>query len=128
MLGTISEKEKPLEVELVANESATEYQTLPVSSAERYQAFSKYPYIVRDIALWTPAATNIKEVQAFIKEEAGELCIKIDLFDRFEKEGRVSLAFRLIFQSFERTLTEVGVNEIMEKVSASLKAKGFEIR
>ena len=128
MLGTISEKGKPLEVALAANESATEYQTLPVSSAERYQAFSKYPYIVRDVALWTPAGTNPDDVKESIKKEAGELCVKIDLFDTFSKEGRTSLAFRLIFQSFERTLTEVEANEIMEKIAVSLKAKGFEIR
>jgi phenylalanyl-tRNA synthetase beta subunit len=50
------------------------------------------------------------------------------LFDTFAKEGRTSLAFRLIFQSFEKTLTEADANEAMERVSAALKAKGFEIR
>jgi phenylalanyl-tRNA synthetase beta subunit len=50
------------------------------------------------------------------------------LFDTFEKEGKTSLAYRIILQSFERTLTEDEVNKIMEKVSAMLKALGFEIR
>jgi phenylalanyl-tRNA synthetase beta subunit len=52
----------------------------------------------------------------------------VRLFDTFEKEGKKSLAFRLIFQSFERTLTEVEANAAMEKVAATLKAQGFEIR
>ena len=52
----------------------------------------------------------------------------ISLFDTFSKEGRVSLAFRLIFQWFERTLTEAEANEAMQKVSEKLKAQGFEIR
>jgi phenylalanyl-tRNA synthetase beta chain len=128
MLGTISEKEKPTEMELVGQQEVTEYQNLPLSSAEKYQAFSKYPYIVRDIALWTPAGTDIESVKQTIQKEAGDLCVRLDLFDTFSKEGRVSLAFRLIFQSFERTLTEVEANGAMEKVSAALKAKGFEIR
>ena len=128
MLGTISEKEKPVEIELVGNTEPATYEQLPLSTALRYQTFSKYPYIVRDIALWTPAGTNADEVKELIQKEAGELCVKVDLFDTFSKEGRTSFAFRLIFQSFERTLTEVEANEIMEKVSAALKAKGFEIR
>lgn len=128
MLGTITEKEKAAEMELVGQQEVTEYQTLPLSTAQRYHTFSRYPYIVRDIALWTPAGTGADEVKKDIQKEAGELCVRIDLFDTFSKEGRTSLAFRLIFQSFERTLTEVEVHEIMDKVSSALKTKGFEIR
>lgn len=104
------------------------YETLSLSVGEKYQPFSKYPYIVRDIALWTPAGTVGDEVAAMIRAEAGELCARLDLFDTFEKDGKVSLAYRLIFQSFERTLTEVEVNTVMEKLSTALSAKGFEIR
>lgn len=104
------------------------YERLPLSSAMRYQPFSKFPYIVRDIALWVPADTEPESVLALIAKEAGELAVRTELFDRFEKEGRVSLAFRLVFQSFERTLTEQEVNAIMEKISAALQAQGFEIR
>ncbi len=128
MLGTISEKEKAVEMELVGQQDVADYQTLPLSTTEKYRAFSKYPYIVRDIALWTPAGTNAEEVKTTIQKEAGELCVKADLFDTFTKAGRTSLAFRLIFQSFDRTLVETEVSERMEKVSAALKAKGFEIR
>ena len=117
--------EKPL-VPIVA----TEYSNLPLSSADRYQTFSKYPYIVRDIALWVPAGVGALAVTSTIGQETKGLpiAIKFYIFDEFQKEGRTSLAFRLIFQSFDRTLTEIEVNKIMEKVSAALKAKGFEIR
>lgn len=104
------------------------YEQLPLSVSEKFQPFSKYPYIVRDIALWTPAGTLAEDVEKMIRNEAGELCVRIDLFDRFEKEGKISLAYRLIFQSFERTLTEVEANAVMEKLSTALSAKGFEIR
>jgi len=130
MVGTVSEKEKALEKPLAeyAEGVALQYQDLPLSNALRYQSFSKYPYIVRDIALWVPAGTEADEVLKIIELEAGNLCVRKELFDRFEKAERVSLAFRLIFQSFKRTLTEEEVHTIMEKISASLKAKGFEIR
>ena len=128
MVGTVTEKEKAAEKALAEDAAATSYQNLPLSTATRYQSFSKYPYIVRDIALWTPADTNAEEVLEMIKTQAGELCVKIYLFDTFTKEGRVSLAFRLIFQSFERTLTEEEVNKIMAELSGILGDKGFEIR
>lgn len=104
------------------------YQSLPLSNAERYQAFSKYPFIVRDIAMWVDANTDASKVIALIREHAGELLVRSELFDRFEKDARVSLAFRLIFQSFERTLTDEEVNVIMRKIAALLTENGYEIR
>ncbi len=128
MLGTVTEKEKATEMMLVGPEAPEAYDDLPLSVAERYKTFSKYPYIVRDIALWVPADTNADAVLENIAAEAGELCAKVRLFDTFSKEGKTSLAFRLIFQSMERTLTEAEANDAMQKVSDKLKAQGFEIR
>jgi phenylalanyl-tRNA synthetase beta subunit len=127
MVGTISEKGAAQE-NLLEPLPATQYDELPLSQTGRYQAFSRYPYIVRDVAMWTPAATDDAAVLEQIKKEAGELAVAVRLFDRFEKEGKTSLAYRIIFQSFERTLTEVEVNAIMDKVSQKLKDQGFEIR
>ncbi len=104
------------------------YEHVPLSQAVRYQSFSKYPFVLRDIALWVPVGTEPARVQAVIEKEAGGLLVHTTLFDRFEKEGKLSLAFRLVFQSFEKTLEEKEVNEVMEKISAALKAEGYEIR
>lgn len=128
MLGTVSEKEKATEMLLVGPENPEKYDDLPLSLAERYQGFSKYPYIVRDIAVWTPASTNPEGVRIEIKKAAGELCQSVRLFDTFTKEGRTSLAFRLIFQSFDKTLTEAEANDAMQKVAAACKAGGWEVR
>lgn len=127
MLGTVSEKGKAQEKPLESAEAA-HYENLPLSSATRFAPFSKYPYIVRDIAMWVPGGTNAATVLADIQKQAGELCVKASLFDTFEKGGKISLAFRLVFQSFDRTLTEVEVNKIMEKVTAACKAGGWEVR
>jgi phenylalanyl-tRNA synthetase beta chain len=132
MVGTISEKqkaeEKPLEIS-----NATEYENLPLSQTEHYQSFSKYPYIVRDVSFWLPMGNSTTEYQSFITDvfsSAGEGLMKVSSrnVDEYEKEGRKSVAFRLIFQSFERTLTDEEVNAAMEKVYAALKGKSFEIR
>lgn len=128
MIGTITEKEPATEMLLVGPENPTAYDDLPASVAERYRPYSKYPYIVRDIAAWVPAGTTERQAQELIKTEAGELLQKLYLFDVFEKGGRTSIAFRLIFQSFDRTLTEEEANEIMAHISRILGDKGFEIR
>lgn len=115
------------ELEAALSEPAQAVPSVGAPSVQ-YQPYSKYPFIVRDIAMWTPADTDAAAVLADIRNEAGELCVRGAIFDRFEKEGRVSLAFRLVFQSFEKTLTDDEVNAIMERITASLSARGFEIR
>ncbi len=128
MIGTISEKESAAEALLVGPENPTGYDDLPLSAAERYQPFSRQPYIVRDVALWVPTSTTEQQVQETIKAAAGELCQSVRLFDTFTKDSRTSLAFRLIFQSFDRTLTEAEANDAMVRVCSALGAQGFEIR
>ncbi len=129
---TADEYRKELDAELKnIPEALAEYENLPLSQTERYQPFSKYPYIVRDLAVWKPEGSygmDEDKIEEQIKAEAGELCVKISRFDRFEKEGRVSLAYRLIFQSFDRTLTDGEVNAAMECVYGKKKEQGFEIR
>ncbi len=93
-----------------------------------YKPFPVYPFITRDIALWVPEAARAEEVSDAIRAHAGALLVRLDQFDRFSKGGKVSYAFRLIFQSTERTLTDEEVNGAMEHVIAALEAKGYEVR
>jgi phenylalanyl-tRNA synthetase beta subunit len=127
LVGTISEKEQASEEELKPIE-ADHYDDLPLSAAERYQPFSKYPFISRDIAMWVPSETAEDDVQSVLAKTAGELCVRLERFDRFEKENRVSYAFRLIFQSFEKTLTDAEVQARMDAIYATATAKGWEVR
>ncbi|HUO50844.1 MAG TPA: phenylalanine--tRNA ligase subunit beta [Candidatus Paceibacterota bacterium] len=105
------------------------YDNLPVSQAVRYQPFSKYPFIVRDISMWVPDnAQSFTEVVQIFAEHAQGLLRHVDLFDQFQKGDRISYAFHLVFQSFDRTLTDAEVNAIMETISHSVTQKGFEVR
>lgn len=106
----------------------TSYQQPVFAKDIAYRPFSNYPAIARDIAMWVVAGDSEEEINSLLKEKAGPLCIRITQFDRFLKEGRVSLAFRLVFQSYEKTLTDVEVNEIMDKVYETVKTKGWEVR
>ena len=111
--------------------SAYEPLQAALSPDMHYRSLSIYPFIVRDIALFVPAAISEEEIEKLIKGEAGELVVRFSRFDKFQKPGedRVSYAYRLVFQSFDRTLTDDEVNGIMEKVTAALNAnEGWEVR
>jgi phenylalanyl-tRNA synthetase beta chain len=128
VFATASEKGTPTQKPLEPNITSSRYDDLSLSAVVRYEAFSKYPYIVRDIAMWTPAGTDASSVLNLIKENGSELLLRCEKFDEFTKGDKTSYAFRLIFQSFDKTLTDVEVNAIMEKISTTLKGRGFEIR
>ena len=93
-----------------------------------YKSFSVYPFITRDIAFWAPADIDVGFTKSNIKEQAGELLVRLDQFDRFQKEGKISLAFRLVFQSFDRTLTDEEINGFMTGISEALTKTGYEVR
>jgi phenylalanyl-tRNA synthetase beta chain len=94
-----------------------------------YKPFSIYPFMTRDIALWTPEGTDSTALCTLISKEAGPLLARIDQFDTFTKEGRTSYAYRLVFESMERTLSDEEVNPIMERITTLLNAtEGYEVR
>ena len=126
-VATVGEKEKP-EEQVVKPAAGETYSVLPISNAARYQSFSKYPFIVRDIALWVPKGAEPVEVLNVVRAAAGSLLVRSELFDTFEKGDKLSLAFRLVFQSFEKTLTDAEVNAVMEKVNEAVKKEGWEVR
>ena len=128
-VGTIAEGEETKEISLDQARVNIGKENLPVSRTLRYQPFSRYPAVTRDIALFVPGITNPDEIEKVIRENAGELLVRSGLFDKFEKEDKISYAFRLVFQSQERTLTDREVNTAMQKISSKLtENKDFEIR
>ncbi len=93
-----------------------------------YRPFSTYPFITRDIALWAPGGTEAGEIENVIQANSGDLLVRLDQFDRFEKEGRISYAFRLIFQSMDRTLTDEEMKGVMERITNGLIEKKYTVR
>lgn len=104
------------------------YQTNESYPATTYRPFSSYPAMARDIAMWVPKETSAQDIENLLKTLAGELCVRITLFDQFEKEGRVSYAYRLAFQAMDKTLTDTEINAIMDNVYNAVSERGFEVR
>ncbi len=94
-----------------------------------FKMWSLFPFIARDIAVFVSENVKSGEVLKIIKENMGDMVIRgPELFDEFKKDGKVSYAFRLVFQSYERTLTDEEINKIMEKIAEKVKTKGWQVR
>ncbi len=122
----------------------TSYEPLTQTPlSHTYKTISPYPFITRDIAMWVSDNSTWESIRTLCAEVGNALVVRIDLFDTFSKEidptplgssaGQVlvkktSYAFRLVFQSFEKTLTDEEVNGMMEPYYRVFKEKGYEIR
>ncbi len=89
-----------------------------------YKTPSRYPSIVRDISLFVPHTTKAGEVEAVIRKNAGVLMQTLSLIDVFEQpeQKRKSLAFRMLLQSYEKTLSDQEANDINTKVITALES------
>jgi phenylalanyl-tRNA synthetase beta chain len=100
-----------------------------ISPVKEYKKVSLFPRIIRDVALFVPEDIDPAEVASLIKENAGPMLDQGPfLFDVFPKDGKKSLAFRQVFQSYEKTLSDEEVNKKMNEVVAALEGKGWEVR
>lgn len=94
-----------------------------------FKMWSMYPFITRDIAVWVPEEVKADTLADIYTEFGTELLHgKPRLVDTFTKDGKTSYAFRLIFQSYDRTLTTEEVNLIMSHIMEKLSYEGFEVR
>jgi phenylalanyl-tRNA synthetase beta chain len=131
-------KEMSLEeaVEHMKIVNVTELPEIKISE-NKYKPISLYPYIVRDIAVWIPDSAKASpgkpediEVTNMITDDSGELLVKGPTkFDQFSKDGKTSYAYRMVYQSMDRTLTIEEVNVIITKITEKMNAKeGWKVR
>ncbi len=102
-------------------------------SDNRYQKFSLYPYIVRDIAVLVPNDIQAEKVWSIIHEAidsngSASLLKRNDLFDTYTKDGLTSFAWRMVFQSDERTLTDDEIQTIMDKIYSAINKQSWTVR
>lgn len=103
-----------------------------VSEEHEYQPISRFPAAIRDLAILVPQGVKVEEVLNKIENTGGPLIRDIDLFDIYEgeeiSEGKKNLAFHLIYQAEDRTLSSAEIEEIQEKIIKALEEEGWGIR
>ena len=90
----------------------------------------RYPFVVRDISILVNDALSAETVRGTIRSAAPDTLIQVREFDRYQgkgiPDGKVSLSFRLTFQSPERTLTDdevqAGMQRIIDALTRELQA------
>lgn len=138
-IGMINNSEGILELnldEVIKVLLKEEFVPLSYHAQNKYETLSLFPFTTRDVAVFVEGpATKQDEVLDLIKDKATELLVKTYLFDVFEKKNKetgevekTSYGVRLVFQSFEKTLTDEEINPIMDRIYSAMKEKGWEIR
>jgi phenylalanyl-tRNA synthetase beta chain len=104
---------------------------LPDSDLVRPTTVGTMPAALQDVALIVDAGVSAAEIESALRAGAGELLESISLFDRYDKlgDGKISLAFSLVFRAPDRTLTGAEVSQMRESaVAAAVKATGAVLR
>ncbi|MGH0028570.1 MAG: phenylalanine--tRNA ligase subunit beta [Myxococcota bacterium] len=99
----------------------------------QFREVSREPSIRRDVAALLERSQPAGEVLEAIRKACGNDLVSVELFDRYEgrgvPEGRVSLAFRLVFQRADRTLSDAEIGKSMDRVVRMLTNRfGAELR
>jgi phenylalanyl-tRNA synthetase beta chain len=97
-----------------------------------YAAVSTFPAVIQDIAVVVSEDVSAAEVEAAVRQGAGDLLERLSLFDVYRGEqlgeGNKSLALRLEFRAPDRTLTDEEVAERRAAVERELSEIGGRLR
>ena len=93
---------------------------------------SRHPAAERDLAVVVPESAEAAAVAAAIKASAGPALASVRLFDIYRgsplRSDEKSLAWRLVFQAEDRTLTEPEIEVAINAITVALAAIGGRIR
>ncbi len=89
-----------------------------------YVSLPRFPSIERDIAIVVAEEITVGQIDEIIKNKGGKLIEKVELFDVYKgsqiEEGYKSLAYRIVYRSNDKTLTEEDVTKVHGRILNSL--------
>jgi phenylalanyl-tRNA synthetase beta chain len=99
----------------------------------KYQEFSKFPEVRRDLSLLVNKSVSFDELKKIAIDTDNKILKSVNLFDVFEgdklPEGKKSYALSFTMADDSKTLTDIYVDKVMEKLMSSFTGKaGAEIR
>lgn len=103
------------------------------SMEKSYKPLPKFPAVARDIALLVDDSILVSDIEEVIIKQGGSMVEKINLFDVYKgaqiPEGKKSIAYSITYRSENKTLTDVEVNKVHDKILRSLEYKiGAQLR
>ncbi|MCG8311983.1 MAG: phenylalanine--tRNA ligase subunit beta [Pseudomonadales bacterium] len=102
-----------------------ELEAITSRSVPSFKELSRFPEVRRDLAVIIEENIPAESILSIVRTEAGEWLTNSVIFDVYQganlEEGHKSVAFGLTLQHPSRTLKDEEVNEVVDKVVASLK-------
>jgi phenylalanyl-tRNA synthetase beta chain len=103
-----------------------------VTPPVRFRPLPRAPAVVRDLSVIADESVAAAEIDARVREAAGELLKEVSIVKRYAKPpippGKASLTLSLVYQDPGRTLTGEEVQASVDRIVAALRAVGLEIR
>ncbi len=105
-----------LDLELLFSLSPNDFVAAPLAV---------YPPVIEDLAMIVPEKTSSAKIEKVIYTSGGFLLKQVNLFDIFRGEqigeGKKSMAYRLIYQAPNRTLTDKDVGKLRVRIIKQLE-------
>ena len=93
----------------------------------KFKTYSTYPGSARDLAFFAPLDLSVTAIEKVMNKAGGKLLQRVEVFDEYKgtnvPEGQRSLAFNLVYQASDRTLTDQDVDPVHQKVRDTLVKK-----
>jgi len=130
LIGTLGEihpdVQDAFEIERPVYYFELDFATLAAQSSETQliTAPSRFPDTYRDIAMLMDSETPSSTIVDFIKAFKSDKTRSVEIFDLYTGDkipaGKKSIAVRVRYGSFDRTLTDEEVNKVHQKIVDSL--------
>lgn len=99
---------------------------------KKYKQIPKFPAIERDYSFVADRDVESELIENIMKEKAGDLLAKIELFDIYTGKGiacdQKSISYRVWYRKADRTLKEEDIKGVEESILEELKAKNIVLR
>ena len=96
-----------------------------VSLIKIYEPIIKYPAVKRDLAIIVDKDIDSGRIEKIFKNDSNNLLKNIELFDIYTgnqiNKGKKSMAYKLTFQSKEKTLVDEDINSLINNMLFDLK-------
>lgn len=129
----VRESYKLPDLPVVAAEIDIEALLAAIPSRYSIRAIARYPVVVEDIALIVDEGLSAATIDDLIWQSGGKQLVGVHLFDIYRgvqvSDGSKSMAYRLTYQSDEKTLTDSDVAILRNRIVRRLGSEiGAELR
>ena len=96
----------------------------------KFQTYSKYPPVTRDISMWVPEGFEDNYFYDIVRDCGNNLVEEVSLGETFThpKTLKTSKLYRISYRSLDRTLTGEEIDLIQSQIKNQATEKGCEIR